>query len=292
LEADVIESTRVHLDALSGSTRVLTSGSGTPVLLLHGSPDCADEWRPVMEALGDDFACYAPDLPGLGEGDAPGDGYDYSRAANNAFLDELVGRLGINEPPILVVHDIGGVYGVPWAASRLGHIRGLVITNTVVFENFEWFPLAKIWSGRGTARRALAGVVMRQIGWFGGAVFRRLFARISPELGQTDLDRITRSFALDSKSKSATLRLFRQMVPASYFDGSETMLRSLILTAPVRVVWGTTDPYIPQRYAATFAPAPTEVIEGAGHWVPLSAPDNVARAVADVEGSLATAIPA
>jgi len=281
----VIESRRVHLEALSGSTRVLTSGAGVPVLLLHGSPDNADEWRPVIEALGSGYSCYAPDLPGLGAGDEPAATFDYSRAACVGVLDELVDRLGITEPPILIVHDIGGVLGVPWAASRPNRIRGLVITNTVVFEQFGWFPLARVWSSRGALGRALAAGVMRQIGWFGGRIFRWQFGRISPELGEADLDRIVRSFALDPGSKRSTLRLFRQMVPTTYFDGFAAMVRSLIADVPVRVVWGRGDPYIPERYITTFAPAPTEVLDRAGHWVPLSAPDAVARAISDLAAS-------
>src|SRR5262245_40217556 len=283
----MISQRRIPLSSLSGSTRVLTSGTGVPVLLLHGSPDTADEWRNVMDALGRQCACYAPDLPGLGASDEPGSTFDYSRAACVAFLDELVAALEIDEPVVLVVHDIGGVVGIPWAAARPERMRGLVITNTVVFEDFRWFPLARLWSGRRGLGRAVGAAAMWQIGWFRGRLFRRAFARISPELGVADLDRMTQTFARDPKSRRATLRLFREMVPAEYFAGFGDMLRGLIGTVPVRVVWGRHDPYIPEAYAETFAPAPTEVLEGAGHWVPLSAPARVASAIGAV-GSLAT----
>jgi len=35
---------KVRLSGAQFSTRVLRSGSGSPVLLLHGSPDSAGEW--------------------------------------------------------------------------------------------------------------------------------------------------------------------------------------------------------------------------------------------------------
>jgi haloalkane dehalogenase len=235
-----------------------------------------------MAALGDRCWCIAPDLPGLGASDEPPASFDFAREAAIQYIDELLDGFDVSDPVVLVVHDIGGVLGIPWAARHPERISGIVITNTVVFERFEWFPLAKLWSRTGRVGRLLAGAVMHQTGWFGGGIFRRAFGRISPELSSQDLDRITRMFALDAKSKRSTLRLFRRMVPTTYFDGFGAMVDALVASVPVRVVWGSGDPYIPARYAATFEPAPTELLETAGHWVPLSAPDRVASAVAEL----------
>jgi pimeloyl-ACP methyl ester carboxylesterase len=178
----MIREDRVRLGEPGFSTRVLRSGRGAPVLLLHGSPDSASEWRPVLESLGDSAACFAPDLPGLGASDEPPLSFDYSRPANEQFVQDLLDALGIQEPVVLVVHDIGGVIGVPWAARNHERIRGLVITNTVVFENFRWFFPATTWASTSALGRLAACALMWQIGWFGGRIFRAQFARISPEL--------------------------------------------------------------------------------------------------------------
>src|SRR5208283_1226749 len=84
----MVSEERVRLRSLGFSTRVLRSGAGAPVLMLHGSPDAAGEWACVMEALGEGSACLAPDLPGLGQCDEPPASFDYSRSAMEAFLDE------------------------------------------------------------------------------------------------------------------------------------------------------------------------------------------------------------
>ena len=52
----MITEQRLELRSIPLTTRVLRSGEGPPVLLLHGSPDSASEWRPVMEALGSSAA--------------------------------------------------------------------------------------------------------------------------------------------------------------------------------------------------------------------------------------------
>jgi pimeloyl-ACP methyl ester carboxylesterase len=275
---------RLELRSIPLTTRVLRSGEGPPVLLLHGSPDSASEWCPVMEALGSSVTCMAPDLPGLGACEEPLPSFDYSRVACEAFLDDLVGTLGIDQPLVLVVHDIGGVLGIPWAARNPRRVRGVVITNTVIFERFPWFGLGKLWGRNDLVGRAMAAAMMWQIGWLDGRIFGRAFRRISPELTAPDLDRMVREFACDPKSKRSTLRLFRQMIPHAYFDGVEAMARELIQRVPVRVVWGLGDPYIPERFARAFPGVEPEIIPRGGHWIPLSAPGRVAAAVQSVLG--------
>jgi haloalkane dehalogenase len=274
--------TRLSLPSIPLTTRVLRSGEGPPVLLLHGSPDSATEWVPLMRALGDSCACVAPDLPGLGACDEPPASFDFSRQAMEGFVDGVLDAAGITEPVVVVVHDIGGVVGVPWAAHRPDRVRGVVITNTVAFERFPWFAVARLWSQRSALGKARAELGMRALSLLGGRVFGRWYQRVSPELSADDVARVVREFALDGKSKRSTLRLFRQMVPWSYFDGVDAMVRELIERKPVRVVWGEGDPYISASYARRFAGAPLQLLPRAGHWVPISAADTVAQAVREV----------
>jgi len=275
---------RLRLSGVSFSTRVFRSGTGAPVLLLHGSPDSAAEWLAVMDAVGPGFQCFAPDLPGLGECEEPPESFDYSQSATDAFLDAVLAGLAVEQRLVLVVHDIGGAIGVPWAARNVQRIQGVVITNTVVFEQFPWFALAKVWGRTDALGRAVAWAVMKQFGWFGGRIFRKGFSRISPELTAADLDRITREFAVDAKSKRCTLRLFRRMLQPSYFQGADAQLAELIRRVPVRVVWGEGDPYIPARYGDAFPGAECEGVSKGGHWVPLSAAERVAAAVRGLAG--------
>jgi len=48
------------------SVRTIDEGHGPLLLLLHGNPDNADEWRTLIGLLKSKFRCIAPDLPGYG----------------------------------------------------------------------------------------------------------------------------------------------------------------------------------------------------------------------------------
>ena len=52
--------------ANDASFHVARTGSGRPLLLLHGWPEFWLSWEPVMTRLADRFTLYAPDLRALG----------------------------------------------------------------------------------------------------------------------------------------------------------------------------------------------------------------------------------
>src|SRR5882724_11787388 len=103
----------VTLPGIGVTTRVLEAGSPEqPVaLLLHGNPDNAEQWVPVMSRLAATHRCIAPDIPGYGKSPEPPARFDYSVPAQIAFIDELLGVLDLTGRVLLIVHDVGGVMG-------------------------------------------------------------------------------------------------------------------------------------------------------------------------------------
>jgi pimeloyl-ACP methyl ester carboxylesterase len=284
-DADMTASERIDLGPLGFSTRMLSSGSGPTTLLLHGNPDSASEWEPLMAALGSERRCLAPDLPGFGESDEPPPAFDFSRAAHIHFVDRALEASNVRDKLILVVHDIGGIVGLAWAAQNLDRLAGVVVTNTVAFESFRWFALARAWGDDTRSGRLRARLRMWAMGLAGGRLFQRVFQRTCPELAPGDVARMTREFALSPRAKRATLRLFRQITRPNFFDGYGAMVARIAAAVPTRVVWGEPDPFIPAAYAHAFGDAVVEVVPGAGHWTPLTASAQVAAAVRAVGAS-------
>ena len=83
---------RIKLPTVGFETRLFVAGSGTPVLLLHGNPHSANQWRFLAEAMGGRGLVLAPDLPGFGESGEPPESFDYSREAHEAFINDVLDR--------------------------------------------------------------------------------------------------------------------------------------------------------------------------------------------------------
>ena len=144
-------------------TRVLEAGSGPVVLILHGNPDNADEWRPLIARLSGRYRCIAPDFPGYGKSNLPAS-FSYSLPDQTRFVDAVVQAMAVTGPVVVVVHDTGGMAGTAWASANLERLRGMVITNTVVFDDFPWFPIARMWGDISLRGRIRAWLGMAALG--------------------------------------------------------------------------------------------------------------------------------
>jgi pimeloyl-ACP methyl ester carboxylesterase len=265
----------ITLPKLGLSTRVLESGAGPVALLLHGNPDNAEQWLPVMGLLSSTHRCIAPDIPGYGKSPEPPASFDYSLRAQTAFVDELLAVLGISERVLMIVHDIGGVMGIAWAGTHPERLTGLLITNTVAFSDFKWFPIARTWGNDSWIGRLRAKAGMAVISAAGGRLFKKVFWAQSPQLSEAQVDRIVRSFALNPAAKNSTLRQFHLMIRPDFLAGFDKVLERITKSMPTLVLWGDHDPYVPVEYAHRFATARVIILPDAGHWVALTEPQRL-----------------
>lgn len=107
---------------------------GELVVLLHGEPTSSHLWREVVPPLTEaGLRVVAPDLVGFGRSDKPAEIGWYTperlAASLEAHLDRIApGRL------TLVVHDWGGMLGLPWAVEHAERVDRLVITDTALYQ--------------------------------------------------------------------------------------------------------------------------------------------------------------
>lgn len=275
----VIAEARRPLGGPISSVRFLETGAGQPIVLLHGNPDNADEWRGVMARLAPDFRCIAPDLPGYGQSKPLPRSFHYSRSEQVAFLDSLLAALEVTAPIVLVVHDIGAMMGVPWAAKNLKRVSAMLITNTVAFEGFQWFETARLWGDASFLGRVRANLLMAAIGVQGGAPFHKAFSAQNPQLPAAEVDRMTQTFACNPTAKEACLRQFRQVMRPDFFDGFDRMNEAINRVIPMQVLWGDDDPFVATANSARFATKHVRILPGVGHWTPIIAPDEVAESI-------------
>lgn len=113
----------------------IDEGEGPAIVFQHGSPTSSYLWRNIMPActgLGRLIAC---DLPGFGDSDKldPALGrYRYGYAEQRKRLFALFEELGLGNEVILVLHDIGSIYGFDWANQHRDRVQGIAYMESLV----------------------------------------------------------------------------------------------------------------------------------------------------------------
>jgi magnesium chelatase accessory protein len=104
------------VDAGDVRWHVQRAGKGPVVLLLHGSGASSHSWADLVPHLADRATVVAPDLPGHGFTNAPGDA-DYTLARVAEALDALLHKLAIGPVRVVAGHSAGAALAVRWALS-------------------------------------------------------------------------------------------------------------------------------------------------------------------------------
>jgi haloalkane dehalogenase len=113
---------------LGSTMHYVDSGSGTPVVFLHGNPGSSYLWRNVLPGVGPG-RLLAPDLIGMGRSGKPDIGYTFADHAR--YLDAWFDAAGLDRV-VLVGHDWGGALAFDWAARHPGRVLGLAFLESIV----------------------------------------------------------------------------------------------------------------------------------------------------------------
>ncbi|MFB6074082.1 MAG: alpha/beta fold hydrolase [Haloarculaceae archaeon] len=265
---------RLTVDDETVSVRYFAGGTGPPLVFLHGiGIDAAPvAWRRALPALADEFAVYAPDLPGHGGSDKPRRTYStaYFRDVLAAFLDALDLR-GAS----LAGLSMGG-------AVALGHALDGGDPESLVLVDSYGLGGDAYW-------RAPAALALRTPFTGGGlwgstatragvrTYLRGLTGECLPEDLVEDVRRVV---------SPATMRTLRSWQRHEFRVGglrTDYSDRLAELTAPTTLVHGAADPLLPvawsRRAAERLPDAELRVFEGCGHWPPREKPDAFADAL-------------
>ena len=248
-------------------THVVQTGSGPDVVLLHGNPDTHAVWGPVVERLAVGHHCITPDLPGFGKSRAPDD-FDCSLASQGAWVAGLLDQLGL-ERVHLVVHDVGGSYGLAFASENAHRLRSLTIFNTNFFPDYRWHFWARVWRTRVLGEIAMA-IANRPL-------FVRELKRGSPNMTTEYARAAYAEFGRDAKRMA--LRWYRAMDPEVHVGWDEKLLAATAHT-PVQVLWGDRDPFMLPATADRYGTDSVQHFADCGHWLMIEDPDASASAIA------------
>jgi pimeloyl-ACP methyl ester carboxylesterase len=264
-------------------------GSGDAVLLLHGWPGDHGDWREVVGLLGDGVEIVAPDLRGFGESDKHPEepGRAYSVRAQAASVIGLIEELDLRRP-VIAGYDVGSRVAQEIARVAPDSVRALVLAPPLPgvgdrvlseraqrefwYQTFHQLPMIEqIIDG---SRPAVRAYLEHFWSHWSGPSFRQ------PE---EELQRLTALYSAPGAFAASI---------AWYRAGSGTVATSLAESAPepddrialpTTVLWPEHDPLFPSdwsdRIADFFSNATLHELAGVGHFSPLEAPQQFARAI-------------
>ncbi len=220
------------------------SGTGPPVLLLHGWGANAESFAAVQAFLTRRFSAYALDLPGFGSSDEPPDTWvldDYAQT-----VEEFAGQLGLRDA-VVIGHSFGGR-----VAIKLGARKHLAITKMVLVDSAGIRPRRPVsYYVRVYAYKAIKGALQLPLLRGPGRNWLEAYRR--------------RAGSSDYRSASPAMR---QVMVRVINEDLTSLLPSL--ACPVLLVWGEKDTATPLADAKVMErlipDAGLVVFKGAGHW--------------------------
>ena len=234
------------------------AGSGQPLLVLHhdvGSPDRL----PFYDALARRFTVYVPSHPGYDRSERP----EWMRSARDIAVcyQWLLGDLGAGNPA-LVGLGFGGWIAAEMATMAPRGLRRLVLVGAAGIKPRQ---------GEILDQALVSYIDYVRLGFTDAAAFDRIYGAEPPtaQLEQWDLNR-EMSFRIAWK-------------PYMYSPTLPHVLGGV--KVPALVVWGRHDRVVPldagEQYAKALPQARLAIVEGAGHFVDMEQPDELAKLVVD-----------
>ena len=248
---------------------VVRSGSGEPLVLLHGFGSSAYSWRRVAAALADDYRLIAIDLNGHGFTERARGAEAYTVAGQLSLILGVMDRLGV-ERAHLAGHSYGGALAANLAWRHPERVRSLTLVNSAL-PSYPW------------TRRNVAAAIPPLVYLY---VRAKAISRDSVRAG------LERSFADDGQITPEMVDAYHERVR---IEGVSRAFRGLTrptdeprelpdlarLEVPVLMVWGDQDKLtqleIAREVADILPDAELVVLDSVGH-IPLEeSPDELAE---------------
>jgi pimeloyl-ACP methyl ester carboxylesterase len=217
--------------AHSTRTRVVETGDGCPLLLLHGFLGTHRVFDDITEPLAEKFRVLSIDLPGFGDSEKPPPSrYNYGLESFAEVVADVISALRVGRSHLLG-HGLGGAVALTLAAEHPEFVDHLVLVAPQIF------PQRLSMLMRSFLSPVLGGILFKQV--FGRSMFRGYFHKevYGPGLAVPP-DRIDQFY--DSFNSPASRESAYAVLRAS-LDTRTSVARLTRVRAPTLVVWGRAD---------------------------------------------------
>lgn len=237
-----------EVTAGSVKTAYLATGSGAPVVCLHGAAAGAVTYYKSIAALAQHFRVIVPDIVGYGESDKPK--APYTRPYFAAWLCDFFTALGIQKAHV-VGNSQGGAIGLQFALENPDKVDKLVLVDS---------------GALGKGMPAGAFISMFLLNNFPSATAGRMMSRYlvyKPENNEPDYV----AYSLQVAKKPGGSNVFMQGRGAAVSPIADDELRRI--EHQTLIIWGEQDNFFPiahgEAAARTMPHASLHRIQEAGH---------------------------
>ncbi|MEQ4517798.1 alpha/beta fold hydrolase [Pseudarthrobacter sp. B907] len=265
-----------HVDVGGTRLRYRKTGSGDPLLLLHGIGQSLEDWNEQHERLSARHTVISVDLPGFAYSDrVPGQA---TLAKLAAVLPGFLDAVGAPGPLPVMGNSLGGAVAMKLAAEHPDRVSALVLANSAGFGKEVALVLRLL------AVRPLAALLMRP----DEDASRRTVQSLFYDKALVTEPRVGHAFALSQRAthRKTLLDVARDLGTVS---GVRAEWRTALIGAlaqqdvPTLVVWGTHDHILPHSHLAAaveaFPHAESYVFSKTGHMPQIERPDEFAEVV-------------
>jgi pimeloyl-ACP methyl ester carboxylesterase len=252
------------------------SGSGRPIVLLHGYTQTGHMWTPLVPSLAGRHTVIVPDLRGAGDSAKPETGYDKKTLAFDIWA--LVTSLGFDRVAI-VGHDIGLMVAYAYAAQFPGATERVVLMDAFLPGIGDWknvWLMRDLWHFHFYGDVPLALVHERERIYF--EHFWNDFAA-DPKHSVPEDDR---QLYTDAYAQPGGMRAGFEYFRAFERDAEDfAELAKTRLAMPVLVLTGekASGTFLIDQARLVAGDVRGEVIKGSGHWLMEEAPASVFPAI-------------
>jgi haloalkane dehalogenase len=121
---------RRSVPVLDSTISYVDTGTGKPVVFLHGNPTSSYLWRNIIPFVSGSARCLAPDLIGMGRSGKP-TACAYRFADHARHLDAWFDALDLRDV-VLVLHDWGSALGFHWARRHADRVAAIAYMEALV----------------------------------------------------------------------------------------------------------------------------------------------------------------
>jgi pimeloyl-ACP methyl ester carboxylesterase len=268
-----------HVELPHGTVHYYESGTGAPVVLLHGYLMGGRLWDPVVHLLEDGFRCLVPELP-FGAHPAPmRPGADLTAAGLGRLVSDFLNALNLSDVT-LVGNDSGAAVAQVVAARHPGRLGGLVLATGDAFDNYPPKPFRPLIAAAraGTLTPVLTMLKARPARSLPTAYGWLTHGDLPHEL----IDQWIAAYFADKGVRRDLRRLTAALGDDDFMNQVATELAAF--AKPALLAWAADDKFFPaehaRRLAAILPNAQLEVIAGSRTWVMLDQPERTAHLVA------------